>query len=226
MIVYLARNRANGKGYVGKTKRSLEQRIKEHLTAARMGADQLFGRALRKHGPEAFDWEVLVELTGDDESLLDQAERSLIEAYEIYAHDHPNTGYNLTRGGDGVKGLKHTEDAKRRMSEARKGEKNHNFGKDWGYKGLYSEESKQKMRDVAVGRKHSEETKYKIALGAARPKVAIPVHQLDTEGNVVATFESVHKACQAHDVWPYGIKACCEGRRQTYAGFGWKFAKE
>ena len=225
MIVYFARNSKNGKGYVGKTERTLEQRIKEHVRAAEKGAELLFSKAIRKYGIEAFEWRILQEVPGDDVSELDAVEVEMIELFETFAPEHPDKGYNLTRGGDGIRGYSHTPETRAKMSESRKGARNHNYGKDWGFKGTFSEESKRKMSEAAQGRKHSDETRRKISLGSARPKVAIPVHQLDTEGNVVATHQSVHQACQALDVWPYGIKACCEGRRQSYAGYGWKYAR-
>ena len=88
---------------------------------------------------------------------------------------------NFTDGGEGISGLIHTEESRKRISENRSGqlvgEKNHNFGKP------LSEETKRKLSQLLKGRwageknpmfgkptygfqgkKHSEETKQKISL--------------------------------------------------------------
>lgn len=145
MIVYLARNKVNGKAYVGKTKRPLEQRIKEHFAAAMKGSDLLFHRALRKHDFDAFSWSVLVEVSDHTDEVeaqlyLDRRERDFIGLLETFGPK----GYNLTEGGDGVKGLVHSAETRARMSEARKGEKNPNWG------GL-SEEHKRNLARAKVG---------------------------------------------------------------------------
>jgi hypothetical protein len=71
---------------------------------------------------------------------------------------------NLTDGGDGSSGLIHSEETKRKIGEANKGENNHNYGKS------LSEETKRKMSEVKkgennhnYGKSHSEETKRKIS---------------------------------------------------------------
>lgn len=217
MIVYLARNRTNEKGYVGKTKRALEQRVKEHLKAARDGADQLFARAIRKHGSEAFEWSVLVEVPGDSEDDLDAREREMIAFYET----HGPKGYNLTDGGEGVRGLKHTEDAKRRMSINRSGAKNGNWG------GL-SEEHKCHVSEGrrgkgmgnknAQGFKHTEEARQKIGRSQY-----VAVTQYDMDGIMLATFSSMIEAEQKTGVGRTGISRCCRFPHRTASGFRFRY---
>jgi hypothetical protein len=75
---------------------------------------------------------------------------------------------NKTNGGDGISGLVHTEESKRKMSESHKGENNHFYGKS------HSQETKNKIRDLKkgkymgnenhmFGKNHSQETKDKIS---------------------------------------------------------------
>ncbi len=61
--------------------------------------------------------------------------------------------HNRTDGGEGASGLIHSEETKIKMSEARKGEKNHNYGK------THSEETKIKLSEAHKGRTHSEESR-------------------------------------------------------------------
>ncbi len=64
---------------------------------------------------------------------------------------------NITLGGDGAKGLKHSEETKQRLRELSTGNKN-----CIGYK--HSDETRNNMRLSQIGSKASEETKRKISL--------------------------------------------------------------
>lgn len=54
--VYSLLNKINGKRYIGLTTRGVSNRVKEHKVA-----DPYIGRAIRKHGIELFEVEVLEE---------------------------------------------------------------------------------------------------------------------------------------------------------------------
>jgi group I intron endonuclease len=201
---------------VGKTKRSLDQRWKEHVRNAVKGrAEMPLYAAIRKHGPEAFEHRTLQECPSESE--LDAAERRWIAELGTF-----RKGYNATEGGDGVKGLRHTEETKRRMGEARKGEKNVNWG------GL-SEEHK---RNISLGRKgkgvgprpdacgwhHDEEARAKI--GSAQFK---QVEQISPLGEVVAIYPSVIAAETATGVGRTGISRSCRLPHRQAGGFKWRY---
>lgn len=223
MIVYLARNRANGKGYVGKTGRTLRQRRKEHRDDALVrGSDMPFHRAIRLYGPEAFEWIVLSR--GGSENELNELERHHIQEQDAF-----RSGYNCTQGGDGMLGWKHSEETRRRMSEARRGEGNPNWG------GI-SDEHKRNIAKSKVGtgtgprphmrgRRRSEETRRKISLGSMRRKDPISVRQLSTDGEFIAMYPSLSKAAQAVGGTGPGIKRCCEGQ-STYRGYVWCYVTQ
>ena len=82
-----------------------------------------------------------------------------IEGYENRENNKFLT--NMTFGGEGVSGIKHSEETKRKISEALKGENNPMHGK----KGMYhlSEEAKLKLSEAHKGKKLSEEHKLKIS---------------------------------------------------------------
>ncbi len=89
-LVYLATNRVNGKQYVGFTGQTLRQRMKAHKAQAKKGAGcRVFGAAIRKHGWDVFEWEVLFE-SAWNEAL--EAERYFIWRLR--------PAYNLTSGGE------------------------------------------------------------------------------------------------------------------------------
>lgn len=111
--VYMHTNENNGKRYVGYTKLTLLGRWHVHLKMARLGSPQLFHKAIRKHGPQVWRHDVLCRCLSEDDAK--RAEARLIEEHSSYAYDNPNTGYNLTRGGDGTRGHHHTQDARQRI---------------------------------------------------------------------------------------------------------------
>lgn len=185
MIVYLARNRVNGKGYVGKTERALEVRQKEHHAAARQGSMLAFHCALRKHGVDSFEWTTLMELsefTDKDEArqYLNTREREFIRLFETFGP----RGYNLTEGGDGgtlpgrIVGketrIKNAAAAKKRyaaghgvlMRSRRKKGAEHPFaGKGWGRKGPLSDETKRKLAVAHTGKKLTQAHRAAISAG-------------------------------------------------------------
>lgn len=87
---------------VGSTRSDLMRRKSCHLSEARNGKDTAFYRAIRKYGSESFIWSILEIVPIDN---LNSAEVRWIEELNSY-HD----GFNSTLGGDGVKGLKFTQE--------------------------------------------------------------------------------------------------------------------
>lgn len=167
MIIYLATNIVNGKQYVGQTVRTLDRRRNQHYSdAKRQTCNIIFHNAIRKYGENAFIWEVVKEY--NDVTILDEAEKRCIALLNTLS---PN-GYNLMTGGSNGT---HSEETKRKMSEALSGKKNPNYGKDLSgvnapnYGRKFSEETKAKHREAHAGskngmfgKKHSKETKQKM----------------------------------------------------------------
>lgn len=103
-IVYKHTNRNNGKSYVGWTSMSVEERWKDHCYIASRGSDYVFHRAIRKHGHDVWNHEVLAVCNCVEDAL--KAEVHHIVQQRTFIGDHPDHGYNMTRGGEGVVGLK------------------------------------------------------------------------------------------------------------------------
>lgn len=164
--VYCATNKINGKKYVGCTSRVFSKRMSRHLLLAARGEDGPFMSAIRKYGPDAFEWEILEQ--GDAEYLFDERETHYIRKLRTRCPD----GYNLTDGGRGTLGYKHTAETKRRKSEAMTGKKMH-----------LSEESVQKIRAAHVGKKVSPETRRKMSEAAKGRKASPETRRRISEGN-------------------------------------------
>ncbi|MBR3050492.1 MAG: GIY-YIG nuclease family protein, partial [Selenomonadaceae bacterium] len=111
-IVYLIMNLVNGKKYVGQTVRSLEKRMLQH-TYDNLCVD----KAMRKYGLENFYYGVVKSCASKEE--LDYWEKYFIVALKSKV---PN-GYNLTDGGEGTVGRKHTPETLAKMSASKLGKK-------------------------------------------------------------------------------------------------------
>ena len=175
-IIYRHVNTLTNKSYIGLTHKTLEERWHEHCRQSESNRRYYFHKAIAKFGLSVWSHEILAE------SISTIEEANLIEEkmIELYKSSNSKYGYNLTRGGDGVKAneklrQKMSKSQKRRtlsaetkakMSEAQKRrppiteetrEKLRSHGKPHTY------EAKQRMRESALGRKMSTEARKKMS---------------------------------------------------------------
>lgn len=96
-FIYIIKNFANDKIYIGKTERSVEERFREHLQESRHPNSPTYNyclsRAIRKYGENAFDVAVLAENVPIEK--LDLVEAHYID---MYCSDSPKIGYNVSKG--------------------------------------------------------------------------------------------------------------------------------
>ena len=113
----MAVNQVTGARYIGATSVGLRKRQRQHVRDALSGSDCCgkFYRAIRKYGPGSFKW--LIIATAKAPKLMFEAEIRLI------AQLKPEL--NITRGGQGIVGLKRTKKWCRKVSKALKGRKPH-----------------------------------------------------------------------------------------------------
>jgi group I intron endonuclease len=97
--------------YVGQTTRTLKQRKSSHLSSSKKGSTYYLHRAIRKYGSENFKWEVIYNATSEEE--LNEKETYFIKEYNTNSQD----GYNLTEGGRGIRGWKHSELTKEKIKQ-------------------------------------------------------------------------------------------------------------
>lgn len=141
--LYVITNNINKKKYIGQTI-NVEKRKHEHYFSDSSGS-KLVRRAIKKYGMENFDFQILC--TSEKEEIIKELEIKIISSLNTMS---PN-GYNLTLGGEGTTGYKHTEKNKKIMSKLKKGIKQ-------------SEDQKRKTSErmkgnsLAKGYKHTEET--------------------------------------------------------------------
>jgi group I intron endonuclease len=108
--IYIITNSLNGMQYVGITN-DLERRWRRHKGA---NEGQFLHRAIKKHGVEAFVFTHFADAFDVDSAKA--IERMLIAEHNTMA---PH-GYNLTEGGDGTFGRKHTQESKEKSRASNK----------------------------------------------------------------------------------------------------------
>lgn len=207
----------NGKVYIGITCQNPEQRWRngkgyEH--------NEYFSRAIQKYGWESIEHTILFDGLSKDEACAKE-----IELITVYKSTNAEYGYNITSGGEHYT---HSEESKRKMSEAQKGEKSHLYGKH------RSEETRRKLSEAHKGKQISEETRKKMSeankgkrldekhrrkLNESRSRKVICV-----ETNIV--FPSLRKAAEEMCTYESSISLACRGVRNTAGGYHWKYYEE
>lgn len=187
--IYSITNKENGKVYIGSTV-DFEDRWEYHKQDLRRCAhhNQYLQRSWDKYGEDVFEFGILEYLDKIDELSL--AEQFWID---IYREENKDL-YNIGRYVDNpMRGRTHTEDVKRVLSDLSKAawargaydsEETRQRMSDASCRkhGPMSEEQKQKLREVSLGRKHSEETKRKMSKSHKGKKLSEEHKRLAREG--------------------------------------------
>lgn len=135
---YIITNKINGKVYIGKTN-DIIKRYRNHINSSfnkkAIGYDFYLHRAIRKYNRNNFIIETIEYYSSEVEAFGGE----IFWIAEIIKFLGKNNVYNTTGGGEGSSGYKFSEEAKQKMSIAKSGENNYNYGKH------LSEETKQKI---------------------------------------------------------------------------------
>lgn len=135
IVLYQATNKLNGKRYLGITQAGLGKRVGRHFRSARFyQKGSAIGAAIRKYGQKNLDWKVLAVCP----------DWEYAKNLEIAAIAKFKPEYNMTSGGDGAPGYKHTEEHKAYMSSVLKGRQKHWAGRK------HTPETIEKMRQSAL----------------------------------------------------------------------------
>lgn len=129
-IVYMHKNKINGKVYIGITCQKTNYRW-----GAGSGYKQQpkFYNAICKYGWENFEHITLFKNLSFEEAK--QKEIEMIDKYNAFSKEY---GYNATKGGDGSNGVPCSEETKLKISKANKGRK-------------FSKETKELMSKLKIG---------------------------------------------------------------------------
>lgn len=158
-------------------------------------------RAWDKYGSDAFEFAVVQECAVAD---LNDAEQRLLDEYV-----GTPLCYNIARWARAPwRGMKHTAETRRRMSEVKRGKS-------------LSDETRRRMSEVRRGRVPSEERMRKFSQSRA-----IPVAGLDpTTGTEVVRFASAADAGR-NGYERSSVSACVQGKLKTHKGLRWVRAEQ
>lgn len=207
--IYKITNKINGKSYVGKTTRTVQERWEEHLREYRRERceNRPLYRAIRKYGADEFTVETLEEV---DLEILSERETYWIEYFHTYSN-----GYNATVGGDGQT-LYDYDFIAQLLREGRK---------------------YQEVADVVgccLGTVAFVNKKYRIGYVPENhwTERSIPVEQYDLDGHYIQSFNSCGDATRwlfenkytssASTSAHTHIMEVARGKRKTAYGFIWK----
>ena len=204
----------SNKVYIGITN-DIRRRYAEHKRLSEQIINRKFYIALRKYGFENFSFEVLerydVKTKEELYDVLNEREMYYIEKYDSF-----NNGYNLTKGGDGTRGLEgelnpfyhkhHTEESKSKISKSHKGK-------------VLSEDHKRKIAKST-----------KIALNnLSKEKKARMSHKEDRERKKVICLEtqiiynSLTECSDKLNISRSDIRNVCQGKRITAKGLTFRY---
>ena len=212
--IYLITNLKNQKQYVGITKFSIEERFSQHVKRG-----FLLTEAIKKYGEEKFSTELIEEVESDERAY--ELEMLYIQKYKTKV---PN-GYNLTDGGDGMKGYQYDTNQKQNISKAKIGQK-------------YPKEHGEKIRQAKLGKKRDQSIIDKIIQTKAskhniQPNLDLKgqhksnsqksIIQCDLQNNPLNEYQSAQEAGRCLDKSGNQIADCASGRQKTAYGFKWKY---
>lgn len=193
----------DGKAYVGMTCQRLCDRWGHGGGYLK---NQAFAEAIKHYG-----WEQIQHVVISSDLSLDAAVKLEQETIRLLDATNPEKGYNVSIGGlGGTLGVKFGPETLKRMSEARKGEKNHNFGK---------EISKEQSLKLSALRKGKWSEKQKAVLQTVWVKNSIKVVCLDNH----MVFDSLVQASKYAGVDSKGIHNACKGEYFKAGGYHWSF---
>jgi group I intron endonuclease len=158
--IYLAKNKVNGKCYVGQTRSTLEKRKLYHFYASKK-ANCKFQHAINKYGLDGFEWSILEENIPTE--FADEKEIQYQKLYKVveqgYNHFYRgNNGFNQlsseehskisSLGGKSHRGKKESDETRKNISNGLKNsEKFHQMKNDPQYKKQRSIDSKSNWND-------------------------------------------------------------------------------
>ncbi len=216
--VYKHINKINGKVYIGQTALNVERRWRKGK-GYKIG---IFKKAIEKYGWDNFEHIIIKD-------GLSKEEANLLEVSLIKKYKELGICYNITDGGEGACGYRHTEESKKKMSDRGKGKKIPEHVKilvSERFRGIaFTEEHKLKISIALRGKPKSEEAKLKMKLNHNYHDL-VEIIKCDKNGNIICTYPSIAEASRDTGILQTHISRCARGKRLSAGGYKWKYKNE
>jgi group I intron endonuclease len=168
-------NLINGKRYIGSSD-NLPRRFREYFNTNHLFQHNYMYicRALLKYGSSNFSLTIIEYC--DKEKCIER------EDFYLSSLQHE---YNILEKAGSSFGRKHSDDTKKKISDAITGIKR-------------SEETKQKISDALTGLKHSDESRKKMS--AAKLDISQKISVFDNDNNETITYDSIGEAARGLNI--------------------------
>ena len=155
--IYYIKNLSNNKYYIGQSI-NIDKRINRHINELRKNkhSNKHLQSSYNKYGEKNFKFDIILCCK---ERYLDRLEKLYIKKF-----DSLKNGYNQNIGGGSMRGYRHTEEQKEKMSYQRKGNNHIYYGKH------RSNDVRKKISNTLMGNTLSVQTKNKISKGVSQTK--------------------------------------------------------
>jgi len=245
--IYIIRNTINNKLYIGQTKLSLRTRFVGHKAKSNNGSKTAIHSAMRLHGIENFQIELICECETIEE--VNQKEIEYIKQFNSIAP----CGYNILEGGDCAPHNvgPFTTEHKNKLKEAHKKSckpivqfsiETGELIKEWSSGKELIRNGFNRANIIALcksskgfGYVYDYGWSYKPTYEAIQDKTTLAtiyysahgrtIKCLDKEGNLVKIYSKIVDAARELGCSPCSIADCIKGRAKTCKGFTWIYAE-
>ena len=180
----------SNKRYIGITCQDVKDRWKNG-TGYR--ENNYFTKAINKYGWDNFEHIIIAKGLSDKEAKWLE-----IELIRELNSNNSEFGYNLTVGGEGRKGIKHSDKTKKKISESKIGSTPWNKGKT----DIFSEETRKRMSEIRKGRNKGGDNP------TSKSVICLTTNMI---------FSSATEGAEYYERSVSKVVACCRGK-QKYAG--------
>jgi group I intron endonuclease len=232
-VVYLI-SFPNKKKYVGITTTSLKERKQSHISHKNT-SNLPVHNAIAKYGKEV-EWKII-----DKANNWDDLCKLEIKYINIFKSHIDEKGYNLTTGGDGTVGYKHSKESNKensvrrqiyfsnyenRLKQSQANQKAYQANPSLGKEHSQSMKKYFESNNNRLSRKKEMEEylssevnliKHSIQRGAKKFKV------YDSDGKLVGEWLTQSQCARDLGLMVSHINSCLHGRRKTHGGFKFKF---
>ena len=234
----------NGKCYIGKdgTGKRKTKFLNPNIPYTSVNWSSKIDRARKKYGVDNFQYKVLQVIRAETKEKLN-FKLSVFERMWIKYYNSVKQGYNITSGGEGVLGLKHSEESKNKMRKAHLGlecTQEHRDKISNALKSFYkqnphhflgvkqSEELIKKRIEGRKGYRHSKETIQKISDSLkGKPREynigGKSVIYYDKYGNIIGCYLSIAEASRRTGISSKNICRYVKGQRHPRNGTRWEY---